>query len=143
MWNLQITKIIRWILYIPLILVAWWVILFLFGISAYNLYQLTLSTFWFIVVLLFITGISWYGFKMLSVGISIFVIKVCPNLKTGLQIFSIVSMFFTLYLLYNIWTIYADYSFKSIAISSALSLLALKFLFNILILYTIVRNDEY
>jgi hypothetical protein len=137
----QLIRSIRWVLYLNAALAVWWFIIFLFGFFAGNLYKLGLSTFWLIIVLLLCTLLFLYGFKMLAVALMMLVPNISPDRKLGALIFTNVSVLCSVYLLYKIWFLPNQYTFKVVAITIVLSFIILQFLFRLLILYSVIREE--
>jgi hypothetical protein len=142
MWNAPLTKVLRWIVYMPLIYLVLTLIHFLFGTLLVWVGNLNLSTFWFFTCLVLFGGILWGLLQMLSTFLLVMTTMVCPNKKYGGLIFGGMTLLYFLYMLYSIWTIQADYSVKTIIFLIVISFLIISLGFNLVIGSLITTDDE-
>lgn len=129
--NTPFIKAIRWILFIPLILGAMWIISFLFGFLMGELFSLRLSLFWLILFLFFLAGIVWTLFKLLASIITIGVVSVCPNRKIGGLIYSIITTASLMFMIYDTWAVQTVYSGNTIVFCSIITALIIGLWYNL------------
>ena len=105
-------KILRYILFIPTLLISFGIIYFLFALLM--LWFINLSSFWLIFILFFASSIIWGLFQ----GITSFIInltsKISPNKMFSFWSALIISIIYGIGTIYNSWSMDVKYSGKII-----------------------------
>lgn len=142
MWNSTFMKAVRWILFVPLCILVIALIQFLLGLLVVGVLSLNLNMFWLIVGLAIVGGFLWGAFKMVSMGISMLTVFVCPDLKVGGYILSILTFLGFLYSIIRLWTIQDNFIGEVIFVCSVITVLYLKLGFNIIFTALIATNED-
>ena len=124
MWNTQLGKTIRWILYLPSLILALGLITFLF-IYLTSIGVEMLSSMWGVILLIALAGLTWTFFGFISTFLSSFVIHLCPNRLVGAYSLIIVASLNFGLMLYSIWS-QDNFTTGLIVISAIVSILVLK-----------------
>jgi hypothetical protein len=114
MWNSGLSKALRWIFFIPIVIAG--LSLIDMGIFYLNLKFFELSwSFWEIIFMLSFVGVT---IALLPVIISMLltsiIVSICPDKKIGGYIFNIFAILNFLRVLYVIWTIDIEFTGKII-----------------------------
>jgi hypothetical protein len=115
MWDSNFSKAVRWIFYIPIILIA----LTLLDLGILYLTGLLLDfdwSFWKIVIFIFSFGLLIIYFPLIvSTIISGLTVSFCPDRKIGGYIYSIFAVLNFIYLLFLMWTFEIEFTREAIA----------------------------
>lgn len=136
MWNSQLGKAIRWIIYFPLAILCLLGIYFLFIYAVSTGISFFFSSWWKILLVFIFAGIVWELIKIISMYLSFFVVAICPNKLLGGLSMSITATAIFGFLLYKVWSIQGGYPFKIILLCSIVSVLIIKLWSNIVIAST-------
>ena len=137
MWNTQLGKTVRWILYLPAIVLILGLISFLFiyltsaGINM-------LSSMWGIILLIALAGLAWTLFGFISTYLSSLAVNLCPNKLVGAYSLVIVASLNFGLMLYSIWS-QDNFPTSLIIISVIVSILILR-LWAALVFVSFSRN---
>lgn len=143
MWNSKPAKIIRWIIYLPLAIFCLLMIYFLFIYAISVGLAFFFSSWWKILLVFIFAGLVWELIKIVSMYLSFFVVSVCPNKPIGSMIMSITTSIIFGFLLYKIWAVQYDYSFKVILFCGIVSILIMKLWYNILFASSLPLRQYY
>lgn len=129
MWNTQLGKTVRWILYLPFLMLALGLITFLFIYLA-SAGASMLSSWWQIVLVIVLAGFVWTIFDFVSTFLSSLAVHICPNKLVGAYSLSVIATANFGFMLYSIWS-QDSYPTKEIILSVIVSILVLKLWFGI------------
>jgi hypothetical protein len=141
MWNSPVVKMMRWLVYIPIVFLVLTFMHFLFGLLFIGIAKLNLSIFWLIVALFFLGGLLWNIFKTIALLIAMLAKKVCPNEVFGGYILAGMTSIYFLYTLFKLWTIQPEFTGTIVVICLIISILILELGFN-LIMGSFMTSDE-
>ena len=96
-------KVIRYIIFIPICLLAIGVIYWLFGLLLGFVSQL--STVWKFIIIVFLSGTIWRWFKFLSSFIMILASSISPSKVFSFWTVFIVSIINGIWVIKNVWTL--------------------------------------
>lgn len=110
MWNSTFVKIIRWILFIPVILIS--LVILDIGLTYLTIRLFDFDwSFWKVIIFISFLGSVVIFLPMLfAMIISGLTVILCPNKKIGGIIYAIMALINFIYLIYNIWTIEIEFS---------------------------------
>lgn len=105
MWNSDLIKALRWIVYLPLL----WFFYYALETGFIFLFEwfFNLSTFWFWVVLIFLAGAIWGAFKHYSLYGMLLLVRLCPHYKAGAIITSVCTGLWCLFTLLVVWGVFS------------------------------------
>ena len=110
MWNSTFIKIIRWILFVPVMLISLFILDFGLSYLTIQLFDFDWS-FWRVVFFIFILGSTVIYLPMFfAMIISGLTVALCPNKEIGGIIYAIMALINFIYLIYNIWTLEFEFS---------------------------------
>lgn len=141
MWNTSIMKVVRWIAFIPVCIMALGLIQILLGLGVAGLVKLHLSTFWLILILFLVGGMIMSLFGMLTTGISVLTVQFCPNYKVGGYILSVLTLASFTYMIIRLWTI-QDNVRDVLGFCIVMTILYIGFCFSIIIISLSVGNNK-
>jgi len=103
-----IVKIIRFLVFIPLSIIVMGIINL--GLGHLFIWFIGLSKFWFIVILLFLSGTIWSLFKLLASFLIMLASLISPSVIISLVTFIVLSIANGIYLIYKFWNFKENYS---------------------------------
>lgn len=102
--NNPIIKVIRFLIFIPVCIIAMGIINW--GIFQLFSWLLELNKFWFFIIIIFFSGIIWGGFKYISFFFVLLITKIFPIKWISSLIVAILSIINGCKLIYNFWDVY-------------------------------------
>lgn len=102
-----IIKIIRFLIFIPLAIIAMAIINW--GLGHLFIWFIGLSKFWFIVIVIFLGGTIWGFFKLLASLLFMLASLISPSIILSLITLIILSVANGIYLIYKFWTLKEKY----------------------------------
>ena len=114
MWDSGLAKAIRWIVYIPIIIIA--LALIEFGLIYLTIQLFNFNwNFWNVLIFIsFFGGTIFILPMMISMIITFLTVSICPDRKIGGYIYSIFAVISFIRLLYILWAMDIDFSGKVI-----------------------------
>lgn len=135
-WKHTSFKVLRWFLFIPLTVVVSLVLVFLFSTLVSWVLNLHLN-FWLLVAfLIFGWGLLWAILKLISAYLVIGLSFLCPNVKMGAIILSIVWTIVWLILILSLW-----YNHNEFLLTSITSILAISLWFSMINLLILRKSN--
>jgi hypothetical protein len=141
MWNTPFIKILRWVTFIPVCIIALGLIQTLLALGAAGLVSLHLSTFWLILILFLVGGLIMGLFGFITTGISILTVQYCPNCKIGGYILSVLSLASFTYMIIKLWTI-QDNVRDVLGFCIVMTIIYVGFCFSIMLISLSSGNNE-
>lgn len=142
MWNSKPAKVIRWIIYLPLVALCLILISSLFMWTVTVGVSFLFSSWWKLLLLIIFSGLCWALIRSISMYLSFFVVAVCPNKLIGSIAMAVVATAIFGILLYKMWSVQDDYPIKLIVLCVIISILVIKLWYNILFASTLsIRNS--
>ena len=140
MWNTQLGKTVRWILYLPFLILALGLITFLF-IYLTSIGVEMLSSWWKVMLMITFAGIAWMFFGFVSTFLSSFAVHLCPNRTVGAYSLAIIATVNFGLMLYSIWS-QDNFTTSLIIISVIVSILVLKLWSELVFVSFLSRKDH-
>ncbi|MDL5514822.1 hypothetical protein QSE00_23635 [Arenibacter sp. M-2] len=120
-------KFLRYLLFLPICILFVGLIYYLFGLLSSWFFGL--STFWLIVVILFLGSMIWSLFSGLSILMMGFVSKISPNFKFAFWTIAVFSVLFGILAIISVWSLNINYSGKLLFAAIAYTVLVIQLTF--------------
>jgi hypothetical protein len=123
-------KFLRYLVFLPICILVIGLIYYLFGLLSSWLFGL--STFWLVVVILFLGSMIWGLFSGLSAAVMGFVSKISPSFKFAFWTIAVLSVLFGILAIISVWSLNINYSGKLLFAAIAYTVLVIQLTFGLI-----------
>lgn len=104
MWDTPISKLFRWLIYLPITFLLLTIIDVVFSWAISSIFSFNLSPFWIGLILIFLAGFVIILIRYIAVLLPTFLYKISPNIKIGSFIYIFCIVVYSLFVIYKFWT---------------------------------------
>lgn len=104
MWETTIAKLLRWLIYLPIIFLLLTIIDAVFSWAISSILSFNLSPFWIGLILIFLAGFGIIFLRYIAVLSPTFLYKISPNRKIGSYLYILCIVIYSLFVIYNFWS---------------------------------------